>query len=72
MKGRKESKMGRLVKEYLGNRVYAQVEVGSGYITLTTEDRPPNNCPNNIIHLDPRVIKALKEFIDKHLTEGGE
>jgi len=45
-------------KIYLGDSVYAQTD--GFYITLTTEN---GYGPSNTIHLEPIVLRALREYL---------
>ena len=49
-------------REYLGDSVYAECD-GFG-ITLTTHNGYPDD-PRNKIFLEPAVIEALLEYIEK-------
>lgn len=49
------------MKRYLGDAVYASDELNPGHITLTTGSQLPENA-DNIIHLEPSVLRALEDF----------
>ncbi len=50
------------MQSYLGDAVYASDELNPGHITLTTGSHVPENA-DNIIHLEPRVLGALSNFL---------
>jgi hypothetical protein len=51
-------------KTYLGNCVYAQMTCGQ--VVLTTEN---GLAPDNIIFLEPRVLRALSNFLSSRDNE---
>uniref|UniRef100_A0A6H1ZPE5 Uncharacterized protein n=1 Tax=viral metagenome TaxID=1070528 RepID=A0A6H1ZPE5_9ZZZZ len=51
------------MKEYLGDSVYAMTDDVDGII-LTTENGKSTD-PSNIIYLEPNVIEALLNFLER-------
>uniref|UniRef100_A0A6M3KHS4 Uncharacterized protein n=1 Tax=viral metagenome TaxID=1070528 RepID=A0A6M3KHS4_9ZZZZ len=51
------------MKEYLGDSVYVETDDFWG-ITLTTRNGLPTD-PSNIIYLEPNVIEALLNFLER-------
>jgi len=58
-----ECKEDELMKEYLGDSVYAMADDVDGII-LTTENGKSTD-PSNIIYLEPNVIEALLNFLER-------
>ena len=52
------------MNQYLGDAVYATDEAHPGHITLTTGSHLLSEA-TNIIHLEPEVVKALFDYIEK-------
>jgi hypothetical protein len=49
-----------MLKEYLGDGVYAEIE--NGMVKMTTED---GISVTNIIYLEPAVYEALKRYVSR-------
>jgi hypothetical protein len=52
------------MKEYLGDGVYAEMHE-HGRLVLTTED---GFCATNIIILEPKVLNALNQYLERLKT----
>lgn len=50
------------MKEYLGDGVYISDELNPGHLSLTTGSHRPEEA-DNIIHLEPDVIRAFNKFV---------
>lgn len=51
-------------KTYLGDSVYAQIDVDDESLKLTTEN--DSSGPTNIIILDVHTLKTLIQYIESH------
>ena len=59
-----------MLKDYLGDSVYAEIE--NGMVKLTTENGLPSD-PSNTIYLEPAVFTGLQEYVKyvEKLIEAG-
>lgn len=55
-------------KEYLGDSVYAEFD-SFGSLVLTTDN---GLGPSNTITLEPQVIQALSNYVQRMTSKGGE
>lgn len=52
-------------REYLGDSVYIEKDEDSGGIVILTDNGEPA-FPENIIYMEPVVIRAFERFIKKN------
>ena len=57
-------------KVYLGDSVYVRIQYAKD-IVLTTENGRPDD-PSNEIVLEPQVLSALFDYVNKKIREGQE